>query len=205
MSSRAPFVVLDPSFVQNYIDAETSKAAGSEKGNMIDVDAAGSDKENVIDVDALDDSVEYVQTTSASPRTKQIAKVNERIFLLENQIASMKKRSNAKQNCGDKKTANFDILESTNSSASSIEPQSSFSGASTSSVSLNSSNSMANISGLNASDLGDFNEAEVNKFIEEWNANGQLLDLATEVIDYCEKKKNRAIFIRILFVYSRAQ
>lgn len=175
VSSRAPVVSLDPSIVQNYIDGQ-NKNTEEEKENVPNI--ADKENESVIDLEAVkDDSVEYVGTSTASPRTKKIASMNKRIYLLENQIAGMKKGTKAKKNHSNQ----------SNASASSIEPQSSFSsGASTSSSSLNSTNSMAD---FNASDLGGFDEEEVNKLVDEWHGNGQLLDIAKEVIDFCQQQQ----------------
>lgn len=171
-------MILDASYVQNYFDQkENAEKENAEKEEENVSNIAGKENESVIDLDALedDDSIEYVGSSIASPRTKKIASMSKQIYLLENQIAGMKKEKKAKQNLGNQ----------SNASASSIEPQSSTSSASTSSSSLNSTDSMGDI---NISDLGGFDEEEVNKLVDEWHANGQLFDLANDVVDFCLKQ-----------------
>lgn len=106
--------------------------------------------QSVIDVDDLDGSVEYVNTELASPKSKKIRLMNDRIFKLENCVESMK-QDMAKKNRGEQPNVTnasmtnaqqLHQLNETISSTASVEPQSSSSSALATSVSLNSTSSL---------------------------------------------------------------
>lgn len=190
MASKSACVRLDDLFVQNYLQAQNgTEAKIIEKSNS---------NENVIEIDDSDSEIEYIGTELASPNTKKIAKMNEKIFRLQNELSKRLAITKAKKNHGvqiEAEKSNSLVsttLDSTNASYSSIEPRSSTSAASTSSTSLNSSNSIVDngqvhVGDLNANDFGDLNASEVNELVDQWHANGELVDIATEVIEFCQQ------------------
>lgn len=170
ISSKKGKIILDPDFVEEYLRKQNEKNA------------------TVIDVDESDSDVEYVKTESASPKTKKIAKINARIIDLEKQLAA---GSKAKIKRIEKTSApkDDDLLASTFDetceSMSSVEPRSSTSFESTSSESINSE--PANNSLL---DWG-IDTVQVNHMIDEWNANGQLPEIAAEVMEFIKQQEQQ--------------
>lgn len=170
VSSKIGKIILDYEFVQEYLRVQ---------------DETKSPNQSVIEVDDLDSSVEYIGTEMASPKTQKIAKMNERIDNLEkgikrltNNLEEEKKRN--KKNDVAKSVVGVlmpNVPEETIATTSSNEPQASTSCA---------SNSNSEI------DFGvSINEDEINQLIDELQINGQLFDIANEIVDYFTQEEQQ--------------